>query len=42
MKPPDLDLTGGGGTLAPIWSYEESLALAGSHPQMVTQAPLRS
>jgi hypothetical protein len=30
------------GALAPIWSYGEALALDGSHPQMVTQAPLRS
>jgi hypothetical protein len=32
----------GWGALAPVWSYGEALALASSHPQMVTQAPLRS
>jgi hypothetical protein len=30
LKPPCPDLTGG--TLAPVWSYGEALALAGSHP----------
>jgi hypothetical protein len=39
IKPPDPDFTGG--ALAPIWSYGEALALASSHPQMVTQVPLR-
>jgi hypothetical protein len=27
---------------APVWAYGEVRALAGSHPRMVTQAPLRS
>jgi hypothetical protein len=40
LKPPGLDLTGG--ALAPVWSYGEALALAGSHPRMGTQARLRS
>jgi hypothetical protein len=30
------------GSSAPVWSYGDVLALAGSHPCMVTQAPLRS
>jgi hypothetical protein len=34
LKPPGPDLTGG--ALAPIWSYGEALALAGSHPRTVT------
>jgi hypothetical protein len=40
LKPPGPDLIGGGS--APVWSYGETLALATSHPHMVTQAPLRS
>jgi hypothetical protein len=40
LKPPGRDLLRGG-ALAPFWSYGEVLALAGSHPQIVTQAPLR-
>jgi hypothetical protein len=40
LKPPGPDLTVM--ALAPVWSYGEPLDLAGSHPQMVTQAPLRS
>jgi hypothetical protein len=32
----------GWAALAPNWSYREVLALAGSHPHMMTQAPLRS
>jgi hypothetical protein len=31
MKPPDLDLMGRG-ALAPVWSYGQAHALAGSHP----------
>jgi hypothetical protein len=42
LNAPGLDLTGGGGALASVWSYGEALALAGSHPRTVTQAPLRS
>jgi hypothetical protein len=34
LKPPDLDLIGR--ALAPVWSYGEAVALANSHPQMVT------
>jgi hypothetical protein len=34
LKPLDLDLPG-------VWSYGEVLALAGSHPRTVIQAPLR-
>jgi hypothetical protein len=33
---------GGGGALAPVWSYGEALTQVGSHPWMLTQAPLRS
>jgi hypothetical protein len=32
----------GGGALAHVWSYGEALALVGSHPRTVMQAPLRS
>jgi hypothetical protein len=44
LKPPGLDLAGGGGgwALATVWSYREALALVGSQLRMVTQAPLRS
>jgi hypothetical protein len=42
VTPPGLDLIGGWGVVAPIGSYGEAQALAGSHPRMVTQAPLRS
>jgi hypothetical protein len=31
VKPPDLDLTVGGGALAPVCSYGEALALADPH-----------
>jgi hypothetical protein len=34
LKPPDLDLIGR--ALAPVWSYGEAVALANSHPRMVT------
>jgi hypothetical protein len=40
VKPPGSNLIRG--ALAPIWSYGEALALAGSHPGMVIQALLRS
>jgi hypothetical protein len=41
LKPTGQDLPGGEGALAPVWSYGEVLALAGSHLRTVTQAPLR-
>jgi hypothetical protein len=40
MKPLGLNLYWGAS--APVCSYGEALAHAGSHPPMVTQAPLRS
>jgi hypothetical protein len=40
LKPPGQDLTGGAS--APVWSYGEALAIAGSHLHTVTQTPLRS
>jgi hypothetical protein len=42
MKPPGQDLSKRGGGYAVFWSYGEVLALAGSYPSTVTQAPLRS
>jgi hypothetical protein len=41
VKPPGLDLHRGGAS-APVWSYGEVLAYAGSHLCTVIQAPLRS
>jgi hypothetical protein len=40
LKPPNPYLIEG--LLAPVWYYGEVFTLAGSHPRMVTQAPLRS
>jgi hypothetical protein len=40
MKPPDPDLYRGAS--APIWSYGQVLAYAGSHLRTVTHTPLRS
>jgi hypothetical protein len=40
MKPPARICTEGAST--PVWSYGETLALAGSHPRTITQTSFRS